>query len=92
MSISDYISGNAAWSWLIKRSASRFAPEARQPDGPSLASVEYELSQLRLSLRGVVDFGDNQPGLTQVDIQLSRAASHGLVRHYDLQHKILSRD
>ncbi len=90
MSMSDYISGNAAWSWLAKRADSRFDAEARQRETPSLASVEYELSQLRLSLRSVVDFGDTQPEPKQAEVKSRSAVFQGLVRQYDLQHKILN--
>ena len=56
MSLIDHVLKPARLSWLHKRTQGQLPAEPAAPPVPSLASVEYELSQLRISLRGVVDF------------------------------------
>ena len=56
MSLIDHVLKPSGLSWLYKKVPADVTHETTVPRTPSLASVEYELSQLRSSLDGVVDF------------------------------------
>ncbi len=60
MSLIDHVLKPVGFPWLNKRARGGHSEEAVVPPVPSLASIEYELTQLRASLRGVVDFKDPQ--------------------------------
>jgi hypothetical protein len=60
MSLIDQVLKPASFSWLQKKTRAEQPAEPVAPPAPSLASVEYELIQLRASLRGVVDFKDQR--------------------------------
>lgn len=86
MSLADHVRSPEALSWLRQTPAAVEVP-AQLVDGrlPSLAAVEYELSQLRASLRGVVNFGDETP---KAVIAQTSAPKPGLVRRNKLQDKL----
>lgn len=56
----DQVGVPAARAWLRNRPAPLKTAPPAEPVIPSFASVEYELSQIRVSLRGFVDFGDER--------------------------------
>lgn len=60
MSFIDHVRIPDALSWLRNRAGNADPSMSVSQTGPSIASVEYELRQLRVSLRGIVDFGDAQ--------------------------------
>lgn len=49
---------------------------------PSLASIEYELAQLRISLRGYVDFGNGEAPAAEAEPSV---VSSGLSRNVEVQ-------
>jgi hypothetical protein len=56
MSLIEHVLKPARLPWLHRKTRAELPAEPAVPPVPTLASVEYELSQLRISLRGVVDF------------------------------------
>ena len=57
MSLIDHVLKPVGLSWLHKKPPVELSDETIAPRMPSLASIEYELNQLRGSLDGVIDFG-----------------------------------
>ena len=88
MSFVDHIRAPGALSWLRNGRPVRLAEPQAAPL-PSLASVEYELAQLRASLRGVVDFGDDAGKREAAHTPaVAIGTDSGLVRRQGLQAKL----
>ena len=87
MSIIDQVRGPLPLSWLRKSATVEAPAELLAARLPSLASVEYELYELRASLRGVVDFGDEKP---KSSASLASPPSPSLKRNNALQGKLVT--
>ena len=82
----DQVSGRGVLSWLRMKMASDDTTEMPSPM-PSLAAVEYELMQLRVSLKGLVDFAD-QPAPVEMSLERQPATGNSLERHLDHRHML----
>ncbi len=58
MSLIENVLKPSGFFWLKKSTDAEREPEPREQHDPSLASIEYELLQLRASLEGIMDFDD----------------------------------
>lgn len=86
--VMNQVGAPAALSRLRYRSAVSTPAGPVEPDIPSLASVEYELSQIKIALRGVVDFGEDhiEGNLTIAPVAGAAVASTaGLTRRNGIQ-------
>jgi hypothetical protein len=61
MSLIENILKPAGLNWLRKPAPARAAEDMVKTQEPSLASIEYELRQLRASLNGVMHLQDQAP-------------------------------
>ena len=81
----------AALSRLRYRSAAATPAGPVEPTIPSLASVEYELSQIRIALLGFVDFGEDHVERKLAMAQVGGATgtfNAGLTRRNEILNKL----
>lgn len=83
--------GPAALAWLRKSAAVADTFERTPPAPVSFASVEYELSQLRSSLDGVVAFPDRKASTRVVAADVAWASGiGGIERRHGIRSRLVT--